>query len=193
MHERHYNCIFFLTCLQLCFFKCKCFWFWVFCCEISNYFFCDYNHECYCKLDMFLVRETIIVRPFQRNQDCYCGYFIPIAFKQVRFRLRLGCSGSLMSVYGPTFHVTAVDLCIIFQCNLYIISCTMSYGNKFDSNYFKLFQVELNDMRLHPCIQGILNVMRYGKQCICAAQYQYNQIEQHAGRKTYFSQKLESL
>ena len=27
---------FFLTCLQLQFFKCNCFWFWVFCCEISN-------------------------------------------------------------------------------------------------------------------------------------------------------------
>ena len=60
---------FFLTCLQLRFFKCNCFWFWVFCCEISNYFFCGYNQdnqECYCKFDIFLVRETIIVRPFQR-------------------------------------------------------------------------------------------------------------------------------
>ena len=59
---------FFLTCLQLRFFKCNCFWFWVFCCKISNYFFCGYNQdnqECYCKLDMFLVCETIIVRPFQ--------------------------------------------------------------------------------------------------------------------------------
>ena len=25
-----------------------------------------------------------------------------------------------MSLYEPTFHVTPVDLCIIFQCNLYI-------------------------------------------------------------------------
>ena len=24
----------------------------------------------------------------------------------------------LMSLYGPTFHVTPFDLCIIFQCNL---------------------------------------------------------------------------
>ena len=50
--------------------KCNCFWFLALCCEISNYFFCGYNqddHEYYCKLDMFLVRETIIVRPFQRN------------------------------------------------------------------------------------------------------------------------------
>ena len=34
-----------------------------------------------------------------------------------------------MSLYGPTFHVTPVDVCIIFQCNLYI-SCIMSCGNK---------------------------------------------------------------
>ena len=34
-----------------------------------------------------------------------------------------------MSIYGPTFHVTPVDLCIIFQCNLYV-SCNMSCGNK---------------------------------------------------------------
>ena len=36
---------FFLTCLQLRFFKCNCFWFWVFCYEISNYFFCGYNQD----------------------------------------------------------------------------------------------------------------------------------------------------
>ena len=40
-----------------------------------------------------------------------------------------------MSLYGPTFHVTPVDLCIIFQCNLYK-SCIMSCGNKIVSNYF---------------------------------------------------------
>ena len=41
-----------------------------------------------------------------------------------------------MSLYGPTFHVTPVDLRIIlfiFQCNLYI-SCIMSCGNKIVSN-----------------------------------------------------------
>ena len=38
-----------------------------------------------------------------------------------------------MSLYGPTFHATPVDLCIIFQCNLYI-SCIMSCGNKIVSN-----------------------------------------------------------
>ena len=43
-----------------------------------------------------------------------------------------------MSLYGPTFHVTPVDLCIIFQCNLYI-SCIMSCWNKIVSCCFKLF------------------------------------------------------
>ena len=65
-----------------------------------------------------------------------CEFFILIVFNIVRFRLRLGCLGSLMSLYGPTFHVTPVDLCIIFQCNLYI-SCIMSFGNKIVSNCFK--------------------------------------------------------
>ena len=78
-------------------------------------------------IDVFLVRETVIVTPFQRNYDCYCDYFILLLFNQVRFRLRLGCPGSHMSLYGPTFHVTRVDLCImfLFQCNIYI-SCIMS-------------------------------------------------------------------
>ena len=44
-----------------------------------------------------------------------------------------------MSLYGHTFDVTPVDLCIIFQCNLYI-SYIMSFGNKIVSNCFKLFQ-----------------------------------------------------
>ena len=109
---------FFLKFMQLRFFKCNCFWFWVFCCEISNYSFCGYNQdnqECYCLLDMFLASETIIVRLFQRNQYCYSEYFVLSVFNQVRFRLRLGCPGSLIRLYGPTFHVTPVDLCIIFQ------------------------------------------------------------------------------
>ena len=42
-----------------------------------------------------------------------------------------------MSLYGPTYHVTPVDLYILFQCNLYI-SCIMSCGNKIVSNCFKL-------------------------------------------------------
>ena len=43
-----------------------------------------------------------------------------------------------MSLYGPPFHVTAVDLCIIFQCNLYI-SCIMSCGNKIVSNFIRRY------------------------------------------------------
>ena len=38
-----------------------------------------------------------------------------------------------MSLYGSTFHVTPVDLCIIFQCMLYI-SCFMYCGNKIVSS-----------------------------------------------------------
>ena len=41
-----------------------------------------------------------------------------------------------MNLYGPTFHVAPVDLCIRFQCNLYI-SCIMSCGNKIVPNCFK--------------------------------------------------------
>ena len=99
---------------------------------------------------MFFLGESIIVRPFQRNQDCYCGYFILIVFNQVRFRLCLGCTGSLISLYGPTFHVTPVDLCIIFQCNLYI-SCIMSCENK---NCFKLFQIVSNCFKSPPLTIG---------------------------------------
>ena len=40
---RQYDCIFFLTCLQLRFFKCNWFWFWVLCCAIFNYFICGYK------------------------------------------------------------------------------------------------------------------------------------------------------
>ena len=47
-----------------------------------------------------------------------------------------------MGLYGPTLHVTPVDLCIIFQCNLYIyICCIMSCGSKIVSNKIKLFHV----------------------------------------------------
>ena len=42
-----------------------------------------------------------------------------------------------MILHGPTFHVTPVDLGIIFQCNLYmLISCIMCCGNKIVSNAF---------------------------------------------------------
>ena len=36
---------FFLKFMQLRFFKCNCVWFWVFCCEVSNYFFICYNQD----------------------------------------------------------------------------------------------------------------------------------------------------
>ena len=65
-------------------------------------------------------------------------------FNWVRFRLRLGYPGSLLSLYRPTFHVTPVDFCIIFQCNLYL-SCTMSRENKIVS---KLFQIVSNCFRI---------------------------------------------
>ena len=50
-----------------------------------------------------------------------------------------------MSLYGPTFHVTPVDLCIIFQCNLYI-SCIMFCGNKIVSN-FNIEALDLHNIR----------------------------------------------
>ena len=64
-----------------------------------------------------------------------------IVFNLVRFRLRLGCPGNLMSLYGPTFHVTPVDLCIIFQCNIYInaVSCLVDIKSfQIVSNSFKI-------------------------------------------------------
>ena len=70
---------------------------------------------------MFLVSETVILRLSQRNYDCYCDYFILTVFNCVRFMLKLGCPGGLMSLYGPTFQVTPVDLCVIFQCNIYFL------------------------------------------------------------------------
>ena len=45
-------------------------------------------------------------------------------------RLRLGCHGSLMSLYGPSFHAAPIDMRIAFQCKLYK-SCIMSCGSKF--------------------------------------------------------------
>ena len=48
-----------------------------------------------------------------------------------------------MSLYGHTFHVTIVDLCIIFKCSLYI-SCIMSCGNKIVSKLFRISMVSDN-------------------------------------------------
>ena len=56
-----------------------------------------------------------------------------------------------MSLYGPTFHVTRVDLCIMFQCNLYI-SCIMSCGNKIVSNCFLCWAKFLEDLLLQENI-----------------------------------------
>ena len=43
------------------------------------------------------------------------------------------------TLYGPTFHVTPVDLCTTFQCNLYnlyAVSCLV------EINCLKLFQID---------------------------------------------------
>ena len=45
---------------------------------------------------------------------CLRLYFSTKAWWPCYNYIRLGCPGSLMSLYGPTFHVTPVDLCIIF-------------------------------------------------------------------------------
>ena len=64
---------------------------------------------------------------------------------------RLGCPGCDMSLYGPTFHVTPIDFCIIFQCNLYIypVSCLVEIKlfqivSKIVLNCFKSFQIVSN-------------------------------------------------
>ena len=65
MHECRYNCIFSDMHSTAVFVVYNCFRFWVFCREISNYFFCGYNEDnedCYCQLDVFLVSETFIVQ-----------------------------------------------------------------------------------------------------------------------------------
>ena len=66
-----------------------------------------------------------------------------------------------MSLYGPTFHVAPVDLCIIFQCNLYI-SCIMSCGNKIIVS--KLFQIIFHFVLLlfqHFEIIAIMDIYYY--------------------------------
>ena len=46
-----------------------------------------------------------------------------------------------MSLYGPTFHVTPVNLCIIFQSNIYIYPVSCLVEIKLFQNCFKLFQI----------------------------------------------------
>ena len=51
-----------------------------------------------------------------------------------------------MSLYGPTFHFTPVDLCIIFQCNLFIL---LRHVLK-KQNGFKMFQIIILDFFFFP-------------------------------------------
>ena len=53
-------------------------------------------------------------------------------------------------------------------------------------------KVELNNIRLNPCIKGLLKVMRYGEQCVSAAQT-FPMSKLSIREKTYFSHKLEKL
>ena len=49
-----------------------------------------------------------------------------IVLNYVRIRLRLECLGSLISLDGPTFHATPINLRIVFQCKIYtvyLVSC----------------------------------------------------------------------
>ena len=47
-----------------------------------------------------------------------------------------------MCLYGPTFHVTPVDLSIIFQCNIYPVSCLVEIKllQLFQKNCFNCFK-----------------------------------------------------
>ena len=91
----------------------------------------------------------------------------------------LRCPGSLMSLYGPTFHITPVDLGIIFQCTLYV-SCIMSSClvkiNSFqmvsinfqEAKGFRIFFYEamrFNCFKGSEVIQLILNKVKLFSQC----------------------------
>ena len=54
---------------------------------------------------------------------------------------RLGSPGGLMSLYGSAFHVTPVDLCITFQCNLFIYPISFLMEIKLFQIVSKLFQI----------------------------------------------------
>ena len=63
----------------------------------------------------------IITRMFQCRYYCYCDcHCLLIVLTKVRFRFWLGCPGSVISVYGPTFHGNPIYLCINFQCQIYL-------------------------------------------------------------------------
>ena len=80
--------------------------------------------------DQWINVQSCVLRCY--NSQVYSdGYFVSLKFIYLYWILRLSCCwsyGSLMSLYGPTFYVTPVDLCIIFQCN--ISCCIMACGNK---------------------------------------------------------------
>ena len=88
-----------------------------------------------CLSNLFLIIIIIIIiitiiinNNIKRNLDfwCCCDYmFIVLNWN----RSRLGCVESLMSLYKPTLHATATNLCIVFQCKLNKF-CIMSCENK---------------------------------------------------------------
>ena len=75
-----------------------------------------------------------------------------------------------MSLYGFTFHVTIVYLCIIFQCNLYI-SCIMSCGNKIVSK---------------NCFKIVLNCFKNCFKCNCSTNLAYFSIWELLGTYNIF-------
>ena len=97
-------------------------------------------------LCVLIVSETIIIRIFQRNNDCYCDYFILIVFNYVRFRLRLGCPGRLVSLNGPSFHITPVDFLYLYSNVTYIypVSCLVE---------IKLFQIVKKSSIYSNCVR----------------------------------------
>ena len=76
-------------------------------------------------------------------------------------------------IYLLTFHVTPVDLCIIFQCNLYnlyLVSCLVEIKLFY---CFKLFQIVSSQMNLYgptlhasPIDLCILFLSKVNKYCI---------------------------
>ena len=86
------------------------------------------------QLTLWRLKYQGVERPNLLGLSCRlrfeCGMTFPtLCSTPERWMGSFRCPGSLISLYGPTFHVTPVDLCIIFQCNLYI-SCIVSCGNK---------------------------------------------------------------
>ena len=59
----------------------------------------------------------------------------------------LGYPGSIMSLYGPTFHATPIDLCVKFQCDIYtyIYKYTHLESCLMEINLYKLDKMDLKD------------------------------------------------